>query len=199
MKSHSLDVRVVALDFDGVLVDSVAAKNRAYVDAFERYPEVRRELLRLRLNEPHLNRVEFFDRAHETVWRGAPGAPSRAEFLEAMSDAMVDRVSACPSMEGADRLWRAWPNATMAIVSLTPESDLRRIVRRRGYPVAEHRVFGCPPWSKSRALREILHVEAIPPGAMLVVGDSPSDAVVAGEVGATYRGVGTGSAPWFAV
>lgn len=189
-------VRVVALDFDGVLVDSNEAKRLAYDDVFGAFPSDQPALARLRQTAPALNRVEFFTRALSEIWHGRPDAPTLEQCLSALGHAMVARVSACPEVAGSQRLWAQWPGATMAIVSLTPQADLRPIVERRGYVIAPELVFGCPPWSKVAALRALLERECATPHELLVVGDSRSDERAAVEVGARFLRAGLPNMEW---
>jgi phosphoglycolate phosphatase-like HAD superfamily hydrolase len=179
------DTRAIALDFDGVFVDSLEAKRTAYLDVFDRYPAHCATLTRLRDADPAANRVVFLRRAVDEVF-GTPGNEALySELLADLSSAMTRRVSECPEIRGAQRLLAALERWPVYIVSLTPQDDLRAIVHARGLTPRCRDVYGCPPYSKPDALLAIVARERLPsPDTLLVVGDSASDVAAARAIGA---------------
>ena len=183
----SAEPSVVAFDFDGVLVDSEASKALAYADVFAGYADVAAALMRARLADPSANRVEFFTQALRSVLGKPDDERELVRLLAELSDAMVRRVSACRAVPAASALWQRWAGARRYIVSLTPQADLRRIVDARQLGIDASCVFGCPPWSKEQAFREIVSREKTSPDNLLVIGDSLSDADAARAVGAQFQ------------
>jgi phosphoglycolate phosphatase len=188
-------IRAIAFDFDGVLVDSFGAKRAAYDDVFGRYPAHRPALAALRDADASANRVVFFRRVLAGVF-GDPGDEGRfEELMSGLSAAMVARVSACPAGRGARALLDALAGTPVHVVSLTPQEDLERIIRARGWAPLVRGVFGAPPWEKADALRAIVAREGLRSGSeLLFVGDSASDEIAARQADVRFARLGPADA-----
>ena len=187
-------VHVILLDFDGVLIESLDGKMRAYDDVFDRYPAHRDAMARVRAAHPGESRLDVFARiARDVLDVDEPGSTVLATLLAQFSEAAVKRASACPEVEGA----RAFLESFSALVplylsSLTPQDELRAIVEVRGLTRYLAGAFGNPPFTKAQAIAEALAREGADPAEMLLVGDSPTDADVARTMGVMFVGRDSG-------
>ncbi len=187
--------RVVALDFDGVLVDSSEAKMAAYADVFAQYPEHAAALAMLRHDDWSLNRVQFFERAVPLVFGLSAEGHLVTRLVTALSDAMVARVGGCASMPGVEQLFAAIGGAPVYLVSKTPQDDLLRILDARRLQACFAGVFGCPPHSKADALRAIVTRERVAAIEVFFTGDDPTDAEAAAEAGVAFAFTSARHAP----
>ncbi len=181
---------MLALDFDGVIVDSEAAKRQAFDDVFELYPEHAPALRELRNTDLSANRVSFFNLCVQEVF-GAETEPEArfTTLMSQLSDAMTRRVAACPAISGVAAFLDRHAHLPQYLVSLTPIDNLRAILEQRQLLGQFRGYFGRPPYSKEEAFRTIIESEAIPPESLLVIGDSLSDAESAAMVGAQFAGL----------
>ena len=186
-------IRALVLDFDGLLVESNEAKTHAFEDLFALYLPYRDAMMDYHLanySRPRMMKFEHY--VYELL-----GRPGDVEMLQTMarqfSEFVVRRVVACPDVPGAraflDEFWRQVP---LYISSVTPQDELRKIVRARGIDSFFVEVFGDPPCKKQDAIRAVLSREKLLPSQVVFVGDSASDYHVAVDAGLEFMGRDSG-------
>lgn len=189
-------IRAIVLDFDGVLVESNPEKARAFEDLFGLYPEHRDAMLSHHLVNVSRPRLEKFQHYVYDVM-GRPGDTAMVQrVLDQFSGFVVPRVVAAPDVPGARPFLEEFSRRVpLYLASVTPEGELRAIVRARGLDPFFTAVFGDPPLTKSEAVRAVLEMEKLPGSEVLLVGDSPSDYEVARTAGLQFVGRDSGL-PW---
>jgi len=179
-------LRAVVFDFDGIILESVDVKTRAFVALFADWPQHADEIRRLHLDNAGMPRYEKFERIHRDIL-GLPldeeesarlgrefGALIRAEMLS------CDFVAGAPEL--LERLAASYP---LYVASATPEGEMREIVRERGLDRFFTEVYGSPA-SKAEILSRILSENDLEPGEIVFVGDALSDYSAARKVGAAF-------------
>lgn len=179
----------LVLDFDGVLVDSVGVKGTSFGAAVSGYPT------------PMVERFVAFHFANGGVDRRTKFAYFLTEIAgEPATDEKVqllcDRFSACTeagvitarAIAGADELLAEAPSDTrIAVLSATPEAELRRIIEARDWTRHVDLIIGTPA-RKPETLRAWT-VDCPDPGRRLYVGDAISDFAAARDAAWPFIGV----------
>jgi|Deesub1362A_J573_1020465.scaffolds.fasta_scaffold00332_37 phosphoglycolate phosphatase-like HAD superfamily hydrolase len=177
-------IRAVLLDFDGVILESVAYKTRAFEALFAgEAPEVREAIVRYHLRHGGVSRYEKFRHIYANIL----GRPLPAERLAALSRdfsrLVVDQVAAAEWVPGARRfIRRNHRRRDLFVVSGTPGAELRAIVARRGLAACFRGIFGSPD-PKPVLIRRILRKGSYRPSEAVLVGDAETDLDAARETG----------------
>ncbi len=181
-------IKVIVLDFDGLLVESEEIKDRAFVEVFPDHPEHHEAIMQYHLQNNHLVRYEKFEHI-VTRMLGLPYTDrDRERLAERFSRYTRTRIVECPSVPGAmEFLDYFHGKVPMYLVSATPQSELEPIVEDRGLTAYFERVFGAP-CRKPDVLREVMAAESVAADEMVLIGDSLSDLHAAREVGTLFVG-----------
>ena len=186
-------IRAIILDFDGVLVESNEAKTHAFEDLFALYPVYRDAMMEYHLanySRPRMMKFEYY--VYELMGRLGDVAMVQA-MAHQFSEFAVRRVVACPDVPGARAFLDEFsPQVPLYISSVTPQDELRKIVRARGIDSFFVEVFGDPPCKKQDAIRAVLSREKLLPSQVVFVGDSASDYHAAVDAGLEFMGRDSG-------
>jgi phosphoglycolate phosphatase-like HAD superfamily hydrolase len=188
-------LKVLILDFDGVLAESQGVKAEAFADLFARFPDQFETMMAFhRTHEPFSRLVKFEHLA------GLLGRTGGHDFITGLmrdfSQLVEKRVAECPDVPGArEFLAEFFPKVPLYVSSHTPQDELRRIVSARGLDKFFKKVYGYPPTKKTQAVAEILAFENARPDEALFVGDAPSDREAARASGVPFIGRQSGFWP----
>jgi phosphoglycolate phosphatase-like HAD superfamily hydrolase len=184
-------IRCLVLDFDGVLVDSNAAKRGAYFDIFATVPGATPIVAEVLRTHRFANRYEVIG----VVLRRCaedPGTDERAEvarYAERYNEICEEYAATCAEIDGASACLRVWADRyPLYVNSATPEEPLRRIVGRRGWQPLFRDVFGGPA-TKAGNLRRAWRDAGVGAGDVLFVGDREGDRRAAAECGCHFIGL----------
>ena len=180
----------VIFDFDGVIVDSVAIKLKAFTDLYAPHgAEVVAKVAAYQLHHGGMSRYLKFKHYEEDLL-GRPLDETRLNDLCIRYNAAVEEaVTATPAIAGAeDALRRLSPHMPLFVASGTPEEELRRIVERRGLAGFFVAVRGAPT-VKDDLVAEIVGAHRLDPARTLMVGDAITDHDAATRHGLPFLGV----------
>ena len=187
-------LRAVVLDFDGVIIESNDAKTEAFAAVFGRFPGLRDEMMAYHHAHVSASRFDKFDRLLERLGR-AGDAALRADLAADFSRRTIERVAAVPYVPGAERFLEEFSSRVpLYLASVTPAEDLDAILRKRDLARWFRAVYGCPPWTKPDAVRDVIARERCVPDEVVLVGDSPGDQRAAAEAGVEFIGRRSGLA-----
>lgn len=181
--------RIIIFDFDGVIVESNAIKDRAFHDLYLPYGEdAARQALEIHLQHHGKSRFEKFHLMHERILRQSITEEESREFGDRFSQICFERICVCPFVPGAREFLEVFSTSLpLSIASATPEVELDEIVVNRGIRDHFQHVFG-KPTSKPDNLRRILQLESVSAAEAVFVGDQISDWEAAHEVGVPFVG-----------
>ena len=180
-------IQAIGFDFDGVLVESVDIKTRAYACLFEdEGPEVVRQVIDYHLAHGGISRFEKFRTIHSDILKQELN-DKRFRFLcDRFSKIVVDAVVAAPWVVGArEFLERNFGRYRMFVISGTPESELQEIVERRGMTRFFEAVRGSPK-DKVTLLAEVENDLSLVREKTVYVGDAKTDWNAAQALGLTF-------------
>ncbi len=186
-------VHTIILDFDGVIVESNDIKTRAFAQVFSRFPEHADAMMAY--HEAHVSASRFDKFRHLVTDRlGRPADdPLMDELADAFSEETRKQVIACPMVAGAaDFLDTVSARVPVYLASVTPQADLDASLAARGLTRYFTRVYGCPPWTKAGAIKDIVGGVGYVGRAgfervnTLFIGDSAGDQRAALETGVEF-------------
>lgn len=188
MKPQSIEL--LLLDFDGVIVDSVLAKEQVFKAMIEeRLPQLAPPAMEYFWSHGGTSRVEKF----RWIFANLAKAPLTEEGARELGDEFArrvrDAVIACPMIKGAREFLDAHHSTIkMFVISGTPQPELRDIVEARGLSPYFRGVFGSPR-SKSVIAAEILGDDPVSKDRVRFVGDATTDRDAARAIGVGFVGI----------
>ena len=182
--------KAVFFDFDGVILQSVDIKTRAFAALFAAEgPEATGRIVAHHEANGGIYRFEKFRHAYREVLR-RPLPPEQEKALgERFNDLVEAAVSACPWVPGAEAFLKAHHESLpLFVASGTPQTELRRIVERRGMSRYFKGTYGSPD-AKDAILRRVAASLGCAGARLLMVGDAAGDLLAARAVGASFIGI----------
>ena len=186
-------IQAIILDFDGVLLESNEAKDRAFENLFSFYPSYADEMMKYHLEKMSTPRMKKFE-YYIGVLMNLPGDTAAVKEMAArFSELVFQRVIRCPEVRGARSFLEEFHSRLpLYVSSLTPQEELIQIIDARNFGGFFKQIFGYPPVEKIEAIRQVIETEAVSPGEVVFIGDSPSDYVAAGTTGVRFIGRDSG-------
>lgn len=186
-----MKVELVVFDCDGVLLESVDAKSRAFARCVEGLaPDAPERLIAYHLAHGGVSRQKKFEWLYREVLGREIDTAEMDRLCGRFTELCYDEVLHAEFVPGAQKVLQAWAGRLpLYVASGAPQDELRTILRDRGLTVCFKGVYGSPP-AKADLLRRIASMENIDPAAMLMVGDSSTDMEAAEAVGAMFYGRG---------
>jgi HAD superfamily hydrolase (TIGR01549 family) len=185
----------IVFDFDGVLVESVDVKTRAFAALYDPHGnDVVEQVVAWHLAHGGVSRYEKFRHFHRTFLGRALAPAEEAELGERFSALVEEAVIAADWVPGAREFLEGWhARLPLFVASGTPEEELLRIVARRGMTRFFSGVAGAPR-KKGTILRDFLERSGVSPDRMLMVGDAMTDYEGAAEAGVPFLGIAPSAA-----
>ncbi len=175
-------IKILIFDFDGVIVESNGIKEEAFRILFSRFPDQLEEMMRYHTAHVSASRVFKFNYLLSLL--GKTGDESLHQQLMAdFSVITLNLMKQVSFVTGATAFLANWPQIPKYLASVTPIDDLLVILDNLKLTHYFKGIYGCPPWTKPNAIRDILLQERIDPAAALLIGDSAGDQRSAKETG----------------
>lgn len=181
---------VVIFDFDGVLVESVNVKTKAFAALYEEYGEdIVRRVVEHHREHGGVSRYEKF-RHYHSEFLGIELSENEVEELAQRFSALAEeRVIAAPYVDGALEVLEQYSSRVpLFVASGTPETELIRIVEKRGMKRFFQGVYGSPV-RKADIIRRILDEHNFRAAASFMVGDAMTDYLAAKETNVPFVGI----------
>lgn len=179
-------IRVVVLDFDGVIVESADLKEDAFVRLFPDHPDQHAAIREYHLRHAGISRHVKIPHIRESLLGQPPDQAEAGRLAERFREIVERQVLSAAFVPGAREFIEAAAGRyRLYVASGTPENELRRITERRGIARYFTDVFGSPE-EKPSILRRILEAEKAPPSAVVMVGDGETDRDAAEAVGVRF-------------
>ncbi len=183
----SAPIKAIAFDFDGVILQSVDIKTRAFEQLFQKEPRaLRKAIVRYHLRNGGVSRLIKIRYIYDHMLKRPL---SRAEFqrlLRQFEDIVFDQILRASWVPGAETfLKKNHQRYRLYVVSGTPQGELRHIVKRRKMSAWFRGVYGSPR-KKDELLRGLLKKARLTPRELLFVGDAQTDRDAARKVGCPF-------------
>ena len=188
-----MPVKVLFLDYDGVIVDSMGPKADAIADAFAPYSGDRAAIADGFHRHAGSGREAQFDRIYRDLTGHALDAPTRARivaaFLERI-DAINDSVGLFPGVH--DFIVAQAAKRLVAVVTGVPGDEAERQLARFGLASCLASVHGATRETPKHVhMTRFLEARGLSPADALFAGDSQTDMQQASLAGIPFVGIGT--------
>lgn len=179
----------IVFDFDGVLVESVDVKTRAFASLYAEYgAAVVDQVVAYHLQHSGISRYVKFRHYHENLLGVRYDESIGAQLSVQFSRLVVDAVVAAPYVSGAQEFLAGFHcRLPLFVASGTPEEELHKIVQRRGMQQYFRSVHGSPA-SKGEILHGIIRRDGLMPARVLMLGDAVADLDGARAAGTAFIG-----------
>lgn len=185
-------IELIIFDFDGVIVESNTIKDRVFKKIFSRFPELAEDFWQFHRNHVAVSRYVKFDYVLEKTGRTGDLYFKNALLTE-FSNLTLEMMRSVPFVKGAKEFLKASKGKTpVYLASVTPFTDLEMIVTHLQIRSLFTDIYGCPPWNKPDAIRDILKKENRYPSETVFIGDSYGDQRAARETGIHFIGRNSG-------
>ena len=182
-----MKIKVIILDFDGVVVESNDIKHQAFSEMFKEYPEHYEQIMNYHRAHNHVNRYEKFRHIIENILEKEYTQQDIDEMAIRFAELTRNKIINCPFVEGADEFIQHFYSNQypLYIASATPLDELKRILKDRKLLQYFKGIYGAPT-PKKEMLANVAQKEKISPDEVLFIGDSFEDYQVATETGVSF-------------
>jgi len=186
MKSEQFSI--IILDFDGVILESVDIKTRAFRELFSFTPKHVDEIVDFHVKNGGMSRFDKFRYFYNYILK-EPLSDEQYDFLcKRFSELVFDGVLKSTFVPGAEDFLNHFATTTsLFVASATPASELTEIVKKRGLLDYFKGIYGSPR-TKQECIEEILINMNCPKDNAIFVGDALNDYKAAQEAGVRFVG-----------
>lgn len=200
-----MPLELLVFDCDGVILESVDAKTRAFARVGERFvPEYGQaaadRLVAYHVAHGGVSRFEKFAWFYREILGREITPEESAALGEEFAAFSMDEVMNSILVPGIYSVFEAWHGRVpMYVASGAPQGELSNVLEKRGLSRFFEGIYGSPP-GKTDLLRRILAETKIRPDRALMIGDSTTDQYAAEATRMRFFGRGAGfrhsSWPW---
>jgi len=180
--------RVIILDFDGTIVESVGIKDAAFRELFKGFPEHLDEIMAYHLSHNATIRFEKFEFIYRNILNQPYSDETKENLSERFSQLVLDKIAECAYVEGALEFLDYFVNVvSLYLVSMSPEDELGKILRKKGLTQYFKKIYSSS-WKKVDAIDDILRREDVFPHETVFVGDAYEDFQAAQSMNVSFVG-----------
>lgn len=182
-------IRGIIFDFDGVLVESVDIKTKAFAKLFEAEGAgIVEKVVAYHLENAGVSRFDKFRFFYREFLKKPLTEDMFQKLCSNFSELVMDEVVKAPYVTGArEFLENHAAEYQCFIASATPQEEMEEIIRRRQMQSFFKKVYGSPK-KKGDIVREILAFfnSVLSPQSFIYIGDALSDYEAATENGIAF-------------
>lgn len=186
-----MSIAVLVFDCDGVILESVDAKTRAFAEVAARYgPEARDRLALFHKLHGGVSRQEKFSWLFREVLHREIKPQEMQELCDLFVHYALENVINAPFVPGIVQTLEKWQDRVLIYAcSGTPTEELQVVLSRRRLAHYFTEIYGSPP-AKAERLAQIVREAGVDPAECVMIGDSGTDMQAAEQVGTHFYGRG---------
>ena len=167
--------KVIILDFDGTLIESVGIKDGAFKKLFKNYPKHLDKIMHYHLFHNATIRYEKFRYITEEILGQSYTEEDKEKLSKQFYDYVFDGIVKCSYVAGAEEFLNYfYAKIPLYIVSVSPADELKKIMDARGLRKYFKRIYA-HPWLKKDAIQNIVLNENISNSNAVFIGDTLED------------------------
>lgn len=169
-------LKAILFDFDGVLVESVEIKTKAFAKLFENEgPEIVNKVVEYHLDNGGVSRFKKFDYIYKELLKKQITDEIRMELGNKFANLVIENVLDAPWIPGVEEFLENYSEKLdLYIVSGTPDNELKYIVETKNASEYFKGVFGSPA-TKGDLIKHILSIHSYKNEDVVFVGDAITD------------------------
>lgn len=182
-------LKAILFDFDGVLVESVDIKTKAFAKLFEKEgPEIVEKVVDYHLANGGVSRYKKFEHIYNQFLGIKLNAEVKKDLGIKFSNLVIQNVIEAPWVEGAEYfLKNYYHKMDLYVVSGTPEDELKDIVYKKGIKKYFKETYGSPE-TKGNLIKRIISDGNYTKDQVVFVGDAITDLKGAFEADVPFIG-----------
>ncbi len=179
----------IIFDFDGVIVESVDIKTKAFRELFSEYPEQAEKIVQFHLDNVGVSRFEKFKVIYRDFLKKPLSEDESKRLGERFSKLVYEEILQCPLVKGIEELLpQLVVKYPLYVVSAVPQDEVHSLLRARGLEKYFQRIYGMPPTLKADAIQKIIELHGCNPEEVLLIGDGLHDYQAAKATGIKFVG-----------
>ena len=168
-------IKCIIFDFDGVILESVDVKTKAFKALFSKYPQKVDEIIKFHLDNGGMSRFDKFRYIYKNILKKELNAEEFNKLCRKFSKLVLEKVISSSFVKGIKDFLDIYKSQyAMFIISATPDKEIKFIVRRKSINKYFSGVFGSP-MTKVDSIKEILRQRRYKPQEVVFIGDSHND------------------------
>jgi phosphoglycolate phosphatase-like HAD superfamily hydrolase len=169
-------IKAIIFDFDGVLVESINIKTRAFKEIFKNETaKARKQIIDYHVTHGGTSRFEKLKFIYSSILDRDLSNETYTRLCEVFSELVIDKVANAQYVIGAKEFLDNYSEQYECfVVSGTPAEEMKEIVRRRRMERYFKNVYGAPE-EKSKVVKNILNQHKYLPKSVVYVGDAILD------------------------
>jgi len=180
-------LKLVFLDFDGVVLESAGIKTNAFGKLFSDYPEHVEAIMDYERNSG-ASRFEKFQYIYDNILHLELTDKKKEELSTRLSDLALSELIKCPFVPGlVDFLSNNSKKLKFFVASAAPDDELKFLVKKRGLNEYFSGIYGLSI-KKSEIITRVLKNESVDNDESLFVGDALTDYQNAKRSGVPFIG-----------
>jgi len=181
----------VFFDFDGVILDSVEVKTKAFAEMFRDYgTEIEKAVVEYHINNSGVSRFKKFRYYYENILQIPIDKEKIGELAQKFSDLVLEKVVNSPFIPGALETLNqlAEENIPVYIVTGTPCDEIKVIVEKKNLSHLVRGTHGSPK-EKDDIIKDILTRNGYQNERCMLIGDAMTDYKAAQKTGVCFLGI----------
>jgi HAD superfamily hydrolase (TIGR01549 family) len=180
--------RVIILDFDGTIVESVGIKDAAFRDLFRDFPGHLDRIMSYHLANNATIRFEKFEHIYKNILKLPYTDETRDYLSKRFSSLVFKKIVGCEYVEGAIEFLEYFKGILpLYLVSMSPADELDRILNARNLKDYFKDVYSGTR-KKTDTIRDILLRENAKGDEGILIGDANEDYLAARSAGVAFIG-----------